>query len=555
MINLGVDFGSTYTMVSVYRNGIPETIQPDNLTFSYPSIVVYNTKTQKYFYGTVARNKIGTPNTVVFRGFKMLLNGQMSESELRKRNYDDINTPEHITELFLRYVITNTLKNEEEDEIGMLVLGAPECWFQSMETIDSRGILRDICMRASDKIGDVKIVSEPTNAAAYGVWCYENKEENKVSKRTLDGNILVIDYGGGTLDTAFVSVRHEKNNRLMIKPEMRSGRGQNTEGEIGKAGIAYQEAVVKRAIKDACGEDETIIIGEDFNKAVKNLEDMLVSNSGEVEEIFEENQLSVSMLKDEVLTSFYYNGKEVEVNYLQLKEVYNKEIYDVLNEVLIETTADVSREDENIHIALVGGFCNFYLVRQQIKEYFTNFFQSGLFGAKEKDLISRQAEREKAIAHGASLFAADVMSVCYVAQFGIGMFTYFADGKIYERYAINFGDEYVPDKVYFSHDDDGDIAPMMLTTLDTFLVNFTKNKKSHMPPMKPIKELAKRLRTVNCGFVVVVGFSIDARERITMHIYNYNNDPEHRGPEEKPAAVIPLKTFKESFQNTVIKKT
>ena len=40
----------------------------------------------------------------------MLLNGSMSEERLRERNYDENNTPEKITELFLRYVVNNTLK-------------------------------------------------------------------------------------------------------------------------------------------------------------------------------------------------------------------------------------------------------------------------------------------------------------------------------------------------------------------------------------------------------------------------------------------------------------
>ena len=39
MVNLGLDFGSTYTMVSIFENGEPKTVQPNNLTFNYPSIV------------------------------------------------------------------------------------------------------------------------------------------------------------------------------------------------------------------------------------------------------------------------------------------------------------------------------------------------------------------------------------------------------------------------------------------------------------------------------------------------------------------------------------
>ena len=36
MVNLGVDFGSTYTMVAIYEYGEPKTVQPSHLTFHYP---------------------------------------------------------------------------------------------------------------------------------------------------------------------------------------------------------------------------------------------------------------------------------------------------------------------------------------------------------------------------------------------------------------------------------------------------------------------------------------------------------------------------------------
>ena len=164
---------------------------------------------------------------------------------LKERNYDEKNTPEYITELFLRHVIENTLKKLNEDKVDLLVIGAPECWFQSFQTIDARGTLRDICQQFKDIVNRVELRSEPTNAAAFCVWNFEKK-----NKKQFDGSILVVDYGGGTLDTALVSVSHIED-KVQIKPEMLSGIGENSDKEIGKAGIAYQEAVVRKAISEA----------------------------------------------------------------------------------------------------------------------------------------------------------------------------------------------------------------------------------------------------------------------------------------------------------------
>ena len=73
MVNLGMDFGSTYTMVSIFENGEPRTVQSSHLMFHYPSIVCYDEDKNKYFYGTSARERLGKKGIVGFRGFKMLL--------------------------------------------------------------------------------------------------------------------------------------------------------------------------------------------------------------------------------------------------------------------------------------------------------------------------------------------------------------------------------------------------------------------------------------------------------------------------------------------------
>ena len=42
MISMGIDFGSTYTMVSVMEKGEPEIVQSSNNSYHYPSIVCYD---------------------------------------------------------------------------------------------------------------------------------------------------------------------------------------------------------------------------------------------------------------------------------------------------------------------------------------------------------------------------------------------------------------------------------------------------------------------------------------------------------------------------------
>ena len=501
----------------------------------------YDEGKKKYFFGTSAREKLGKRGVVGFRGFKMLLNHQMSEEKLRERNYTGENTPEHITELFLHYVISNTLKKLNEDKVDLLVIGAPECWFQSLQTIDARGTLRDICLGFSDIVCRVELRSEPTDAAAFCVWNYEKK-----NGQNFDGSILVVDYGGGTLDTALVSVAHT-GDKIQIKPEMLSGIGENKDKEIGRAGIAYQEAVVRKAVSQALEISEAEVeTNADFDKAVKSFEDVLVSDSDFVDEIFEDYAAVPDQLGEESFTTVLFEGEEIPIDFGQMKAAYNETIYDSLQRVLDESTAELS-PDAQPYIATVGGFCNFYLVREQIG----NYFDMGGVNARVKTLFHKEEDREKAIAYGACLLANKVMEVCNVASFGIGMYIKYSDrDEVFMRYAINFGQEYTPDKIYFARDKWGMVAPMMLTEADTFLLNFHKNPDYGFPA-RPKAKFAAALNKAQHDNIVVVGFSIDAAERIKVHIFNYDFDvtSEQYGDTIPPVATIALSTFKGSFDN------
>ena len=376
------------------------------------------------------------------------------------------------------------------------------------------------------------------------MWSYEKQQG-----ADFDGEILIVDYGGGTLDTALVSVQHI-GEKMQIKPEMRSGAGENKDKEIGKAGIAYQEAVIRKAVCEHFGiTPDKIEYNSDFDTAVKSLEDMLVSDKQFVDETFGDYAANPEDLVEEEFTVIRYDNEEVEINFGQMRQAYIETIYPILKKVLDESVRDLP-ETRMIHVALVGGFCNFYLVKEQIYDY----FNIGGLNAHIKNVLQKEEDREKAIAHGAALLSDNVMEVCNVAKFGIGMYIHFGDSnEIFMKYAINYGQEYIPDKIYFAKDDDGRVAPMLLVQLDNFLLNFNKDESKGFP-VHPKEEFAARLNCVSHNPIVVVGFSIDPAEKITVHVYNYNMDSDNPGPGDVPVTSIKLSTLKNSFKNTIILK-
>lgn len=547
MVNIGVDFGSTYTVVSEFCNDAPNAVELDGGHYRYPSIVAYDERRDKFYFGTAARDKLGKNSLRAFRGFKMLLNQQMSPENLRQRGYDDKFTPEYITELFLENVIMTSLKKLNAERIGTLILGAPECWFQSLDTADARSVLRGICVNISKKnsvgetplIDDIRIISEPTNAAAFCVW---NSE--KSTGKAMDGNILVIDYGGGTLDTALVTVEH-RGQKLNIKAERRGGKGENEDNEIGKAGIAYQEAVIRKAVSEALKiSPDEIEYGADFDRAVKEFESTLLNQAADVEETFEDMITDADGMEDEELTSVEYDGEDVPVYFGQLYRVYNETIAPVLESVLDDTVEGL--DISGIKIALVGGFCNFWLVKRQVQKY----FRIGDIAKDSRFIGNKEQDREKAISSGAALFAEKAIELCNVACFGIGMYVINrTTNKPFDRFAINCGEEYEIGDVRFAHGEDGNIAGMFLNNLGHLSIQLKKDGKGYR--MTPKEEFAKKLERININVPICVGFSIDADEKITISIYKYDLDKK-RPKSEKPERTILLSTFRGSFDNILL---
>ena len=258
----------------------------------------------------------------------------------------------------------------------------------------------------------------------------------------------------------------------------------------------------------------------------------------------EQYRLSVEDLKDEDFGEFNYKNKMIVVNYYQMYKCYNDVIAPVLKRVLDETKGSVSDID-NVNVVLVGGFCNFYLVKKQVYDYFRIVEND----KRLEGIIKEESQREKAIAHGAALFANEVIKLCNVAHFSIGTYAKYPDGRRFNRYAINYGQEIKTDEIYFARDDNGTPYPTTSGSIGQFLLNFT-NRESMAIDMKPKEEFERKLESISCGLVIVVGFSIDADDRVSVHIYNYDMN---RGKmEDKPTASVKLTTMKDMFASIVL---
>lgn len=536
MVNIGIDFGSTYTTISVYRHdtGMVEALTMSSSPYIPTTVALVG---DKYEYGRAARSVTGKRGVKIFRGFKMLLaenDGQL----LQSRGYTQEHTPTRVAGRFLEYCLRQMLTVLHESRIDQLVVGVPEIWNQKLSTLDSRTVLRDM-LQELDFVEKVQVVSEPAAATAFFAHNFKLS-----TGREYDGCILLIDYGGGTLDLTLTNVS-SSSGAVEIKVLERTGAGENEDGMIGKAGIVYMESVMAAAIRESgiLG-DKPLEIDGRFYRAVDSLEEELQYRTESIEAMFDDcgTDLSNSLVREDLeeeFTSIDYRGEYIPVSYRLLVEVYDEVIRPVLEEKLALMTEYMDRHDirymdrnqEIFKIALVGGFGNYYLVRKQIEET----FRFSTMDKRQEHIILNLSDREKSISLGAAMLSAGVVSIRNTAPLAIGFASKDVQGNSWVDYAITYKQDMEDDREYFPLDPATESPIRYLLTrggISRLVIN-----PSGEPEDAQVMGLQPRFEEQLSAIAgpmgtAALGFSMDASGVLSLHVHPFPLDraqPEPQG--------------------------
>ena len=180
-IILGIDLGTTNSVVSIIENGAPKILENPNGKRTTPSVVAF--KNGETIVGEVAKRQLET-NPDSISSIKRLM-GTSKTVHANNRDYK----PEEISAMILSY-----MKEYAEKKIGSsvkkAVITVPAYFDNSQrEATKNAGIIAGLDV--------VRIINEPTAAAlAFGL----NKDKDKNNK------ILVFDLGGGTFDVSILEV-------------------------------------------------------------------------------------------------------------------------------------------------------------------------------------------------------------------------------------------------------------------------------------------------------------------------------------------------------------
>lgn len=549
-INVGVDLGSTYTTVSIYDEDMKfvKALSLDVDNPYIPSVVAREGK--KFNFGKTAKFKTGKKKIKVFKAFKMLLN-ETDPVKLNERGYDAIstnlspeeeencNTPEQITRRFLDYLLRKAMDYVNADSIKRVVIGIPEIW-NEVTTYGGRTVLRDICCgfpfveykNEQEKTKDVQVISEPACASAFIAHKYLDK---------YDGKILLIDYGGGTLDITLSAVTTDHSGAMEIKVLEKRGAGENVNKKVGKAGIIYMETIVERAIQKAFQDaeiDEAVEYDHEFYAAVNELEMEIVGDGKQrIEDCFEQYNLNLKKMKkamEEIIengdedeedewkfTTLEYHGEDIDISYAMLLEVYNDVIFPTLDKQLdlimrYMDAAGIKSMDgtrKDFKVAVVGGFGKYYPVRKQVEKKF-NFSANDL-----RRVDMPESDAEQAISLGAALLAEGLVKLQRTSSFSFGILPKNGNKKEI-TYAIKYKQDIAPGEIYYTMDRDG--SPyifLLLGKIGEFVLNFglDDSTASEVTLKNSVQRKLDNIK-MNTYRTAKIGFSFDESEVITMHI-------------------------------------
>jgi molecular chaperone DnaK len=348
---VGIDLGTTNTLVASVRNRIPKIVPTDRGNLTLPSVVALSPKGDVLVGGVAKDQMVTNPKNTLY-GTKRLI-GRKYHSKVVEElkgyfNYDIVEGPEgdaavmlggtmyslpHVSSLILKQ-----LKTIAEQFLGgpipEAVISVPAYYNNNQ---------RDAVKEAGRLAGFVvkRIVSEPTAAAmAYGF------------NRGLDQKILVYDLGGGTFD---VSVLHLAGNVFEVLA---------TGGDTFLGGADFDNRVVDYLLEQF-HEQTKVDLSQDAVALPR------IKNAAESAKIDLTLRLNVLI---ELPYIAERKGKP-----LDLRIPLTREVLNALTRDLVDRTFEICdrvleqkgiKRTEIDEIILVGGQSRMPLVQQKIQEHF-----------------------------------------------------------------------------------------------------------------------------------------------------------------------------------------
>lgn len=352
---IGIDLGTTNTCVSIWRNGHAEIIPDEFGNKIMPSYVAYTNKNRYIGHDAKRQKDINIKN--VFYEVKRLIGRKYDDKFVKREkcllSYDIIQnqenngillkpeirdgkilTPEEISASILskvKQIASDYLKQK----ISKCVITIPAHFNdgQRQATKDAAKIAGLECVR---------IINEPTSAAlAYGLL------ERTQTQKCKSKNIIVYDFGGGTLDVSLLNIENGIFSVLGSTGNMRLG------------GSDFDSCLIEFCIRKFAN----------FNKEFK-LEELSALSLQKLRTSCENaKQLLSVVLETHIAVKDFYNGKDLCYKITREEfEMLCRDLFLLCMKPINDILKMCSITEEQINeIILVGGMTRMPKIRELLQ--------------------------------------------------------------------------------------------------------------------------------------------------------------------------------------------
>ncbi|CCD63548.1 Endoplasmic reticulum chaperone BiP homolog [Caenorhabditis elegans] len=372
---IGIDLGTTYSCVGVFKNGRVEIIANDQGNRITPSYVAFSGDQGERLIGDAAKNQLTiNPENTIFDAKRLIgrfYNEKTVQQDIKhwpfkivdKSNKPNVEvkvgsetkqfTPEEVSAMVL-----TKMKQIAESYLGHEVKNA---------VVTVPAYFNDAQKQATKDAGSiaglnvVRIINEPTAAAiAYGL-----------DKKDGERNILVFDLGGGTFDVSLLTIDSGVFEVLA------------TNGDTHLGGEDFDQRVMEYFIKlykKKSGKD----LRKD-NRAVQKLR----------REVEKAKRALSTQHQTKIEIESLFDGEDFSETLTRAKfEELNMDLFRATLKPVQKVLEDADMKKTDVHeIVLVGGSTRIPKVQQLIKDY---------FNGKEP---SRGINPDEAVAYGAAVQA------------------------------------------------------------------------------------------------------------------------------------------------------
>ena len=395
---LGIDLGTTYSCVSVFKNGAIEIIPNEISERTTPSIITFLDNNEIKVGEQTLNYEIKDPKNTIY-SIKRLIGKEYNEKmieEIKKENWPfevvksdnnlkpriklDFNNencyyyPEEISSFILKKLLKSAIEYLGEN-VKDAVITVPHNF-----SVQQRAATKKAAEMAG--INVLRILSEPTAASlAYGLEKKLSKTLQESEDKVLNKYILTFDLGGGTFDISLLEISKEEEEIFNVKA---------TSGDNYLGGDDFDNRLFNYCLENFCR----------FYNIDKNL---ILNNKILMKKLKKQCENSKKALSTKFETNIYIDefldGKDLDVKISRArfeelcKDLFDKLLYHVekvLNDAKINK-ADIKE------VVLIGGSTKIPKVKEIISNYFMN------------TKINCEINPDEAVAYGAGIYAAKLM--------------------------------------------------------------------------------------------------------------------------------------------------